>query len=166
MFAVFAWPYDCHLSYGQALELDVLEDDRRHVMAARADRHDAARRAGAQRRHEEARREEVAEVVRAELELEAVGRLHRRARHDAGVVDHDVQRRMAREEAAGEGADLLKRAELQLRHLDVRVAGRLADARGDSFTLRQVAGGEDHVRAPLGERPRRFLADPARPAGD
>ena len=85
MFAVFAWPYDCHLSYGQALELDVLEDDRRHVMAARADRHDAARRAGAQRRHEEARREEVAEVVRAELELEAVGRLHRRARHDAGL---------------------------------------------------------------------------------
>jgi hypothetical protein len=105
-------------------------------------------------------------VVRAELKLEAVNRLHRWARHDAGVVDHDVQRRMACEEAVGEGADLLKRAELQLRHLDIRVAGRLPDARSDCFTLRQVAGGEDHVRAPLGERARRFLADPARPAGD
>ena len=105
-------------------------------------------------------------MVGAELELEAVGRLHRRARHDPRVVDHDVQRRMAREEAIGEGANLLRRAELQLCHLDLRVAGRLADARGNGFTLRQVAGGEDHVRAPIGEHPRRLLADPARAAGD
>src|SRR5262249_61183452 len=112
-----------------ALELDVLEDDGRHVMAARADRHDAARRAGAQRWHEEARREEVAEMVRAELELEAVGRLHRRARPDARGVGHYLQRRMARGGAGRGSAELLKPTALHLRPPALPGARRLACAR-------------------------------------
>src|SRR5262249_23200655 len=55
-----------------ARELDVVEHDRRHVMAARADGYDAARPGAAQRRCEQTGRQEVAEVVRAELQLEAI----------------------------------------------------------------------------------------------
>src|SRR5262252_1280946 len=73
---------------------------------------------------------------------------------------------MACEKAVGEGADLLKRAELQLRHLDLWVPRRVTDGRGDAFTLRHVAGGEDHVGTTLSERTRRLLAYPAGPTGD
>src|SRR3989475_1778788 len=60
-----------------ALELDVIEDDRRHVMAARADGNHAARRGLAQSRGEQTGHQEVADVVRADLQLEAVRRLRR-----------------------------------------------------------------------------------------
>jgi hypothetical protein len=87
------------------LELDVVEDHRRHVMAARADRDDAARRAAQQRRRQQTGEEKVAEVIRAELHLEAVARLGEGTSHDTGVVDQHVEPRMARQEALGEGTD-------------------------------------------------------------
>ena len=105
-------------------------------------------------------------MVRTELQLEPVGRLRRRTRHDAGVVDEDVQHRVAREEAFREGADVLQRAELELLDLDVPIARRGANRGRHRFALRHVAGGEDHVGTSPGQDARRLLAQSARPAGD
>src|SRR5207247_9834846 len=55
-----------------ALELDVVEHDRRHVMAARADGYHAARRGPEERRGERPGSREVDEVVREELQHEGI----------------------------------------------------------------------------------------------
>jgi hypothetical protein len=73
---------------------------------------------------------------------------------------------MARKKAARKRADARERSELQVVHLDVVVAGRGADAGGDRFAFFLVARGERHARAVGRERSRRFLAEPARAAGD
>src|SRR3989449_8071393 len=112
-----------------ALELDVIEDDPRHVMAARADGNHAARRGPAQSRREQTGHQEVADVVRADLQLEAVRRLRRWARHDAGIVDEDVKSRVTRQEALREDANMLQRAKLELLDLDVLVPRRGPRAR-------------------------------------
>src|SRR5256886_12311489 len=147
-------------------ELDVIEDHRRHVMAARADRNHAARRTLTQSRGEQTGRNEVADVVRAELQLEAVRRLRPWACHDAGIVDEDVKSRVARQEAPREGANLLQRAELELLDLDVLVPRRRANPRRDRLALWQVSSGENYTRTSLGQDARRLLSESARPAGD
>ena len=84
---------------------------------------------GAQQRRQQLRGErEVAEVVDAELHLEAVLGLPLRHRHQAGVVDEDVDRRVARRGSAsaavahrGQGAEV-ERHDLRARRL--RVASR------------------------------------------
>src|SRR5262249_35322041 len=104
-----------------------------------------------------------AEVVRAELQLEAVGRLRLRARHDAGIVDHDVEGRVARQEALRERVNVLQRAELELLDLNVPAPSRRANPLRDRFALRHVPGGENNVGASLGEDARRLLSQTARP---
>src|SRR5262249_60597299 len=84
----------------------------------------------------------------------------------AGFVDHDVQRRVAYEEAPREGADVLQRAELELLDLDVAVSGRGADRLRHRLALRHVPGGEDHLGTALGQDARRLLPEAAGPAGD
>src|SRR6266566_2202882 len=149
-----------------AFELDVIEDDRRHVMAARADRSHATRRTLTQSRGEQTGHDEVAEVVRAELQLEAVRRLRRWACHDAGIVDEDVKSRVARQEALREGPNLLQRAKLELLDLDVLVPRRGANPRRNGLAFRHVSGGENHMGTSLGQDARRLLSQSARPAGD
>src|SRR5262245_42798050 len=116
-------------------------------MAARAHRYDAARSALQQRRREQAGHQEMAEVVRAELQLEPVRGLRERARHDARIVDEDVKSAVSRKEAIGKATDVLQRPELELFDLDVLVTGRAADAGGDRLPFGDIAGGEDHVGA-------------------
>ena len=135
-------------------------------MAARADGYHAARRGPEQRRGEQTGHQEVAEVVRAELQLEAIRCLGRWAGHDAGVVDEDVKHRVALQEALCEGANVFQRAELELLDLDVFVPRRGANRRCNRLALRHVPGGEDHMSTSLGQDPRRFLSESTRPAGD
>src|SRR5262249_58214440 len=98
-----------------------------------------------QRRCEQTGRQEVAEVVRAELQLEAIRCLRRWARHDAGVVNEDVKHRVALQEALRESANVFQRAELELLDLDVLVPRRGANRPCERFALRHVPGGEDHM---------------------
>src|SRR2546430_12319409 len=144
-------------------ELDVIEDHRRHVMAARADRNHAARRTLTQSRGEQTGRNEVADVVRAELQLEAVRRLRPWACHDAGIVDEDVKSRVARQEAPREGANLLQRAELELLDLDVLVPRRGANPRRNRLAFLHVSGCGKQMGPYLREDARRLLTESARP---
>ena len=70
-------------------------------MGRAGDGHDPRRRRGQERRHQRRGERPVPEVVHPELHLVAVGRLPLRHRHQAGVVDQDV--------------DLVVRAEDRLR---------------------------------------------------
>ena len=84
-----------------ALEVDVLEDDRRAAMGGRAHGDDAAGAVGGQRLAQAEREREVPEVVGRELQLPALGRARLGGRHHAGVVDQHVQRPVqAADEAA------------------------------------------------------------------
>src|SRR5262249_18533423 len=91
-----------------------------------------------------------------------------RARHDAGIVDDDVEGRVARQEALRERVNVLQRAELELLDLDLLAPRRRANPLRDRFALRHVTGGENHVGASLGEDagrlpPLRALPAPAAP---
>ena len=93
------------LLVGATIEMDVLEDDRREPVTARAERHDARRRRRPQRGREQPGQEEVSEMIGRELELPPLGRTGERAGHHTGVVDEHVQRGPAREILAREAAD-------------------------------------------------------------
>jgi hypothetical protein len=74
---------------------------------------------GAQHRGQQAGGERpVAEVVDAELGLEAVGGAPLRHRHHAGVVDQQVDRRVRGEDGIGGTLDRSQVAEIQLDDLD------------------------------------------------
>ena len=118
------------LVVGPPLEVDVLEHDGREAVAVRAHVHDARRRARAERRREEPGQQEVAEVVRRELELVALGGARQRAGHDARVVHEELERHAAREEALGEGAHARGRREVE--RLDVERAARPAERSADA----------------------------------
>src|SRR5205807_8384243 len=111
-------------------------------------------------------RNEVADVVRAEPQIEAVRRLRRWACHDPGIVDENVKSRVARQEAFREGANLLQRAELELLDLDMLVPRRGANPRRNCLALRHVSGGENHMGTSPGQDARRLLSQSARSAGD
>ena len=88
-------------------------------------------------RHDQVREEEVADVVRAELRLEAVDSVLVRRRHDGRVVDDDVDRLRPREDLCGCLADLRLRTEVELKRAcrDTGVGGlelfsRLSALRG------------------------------------
>nr|BFF19921.1 hypothetical protein GCM10025730_34420 [Promicromonospora thailandica] len=83
------------------------------------------------------------EVVRPELELEAVLGVPERAAHDPGVVDEEVHRAV---QVPGERTDRGERGEIQRTHLDP--AGH---AGGGGTALVLVADGEDDAR-PLAAR--------------
>ena len=71
---------------------------------------------------EEAGEGEVAEVVGADLQLEAVGGLAPRRGHHAGVVDQQVE--AGRRERLGEGAHRGQVGKVELRHVRRRAGGR------------------------------------------
>jgi hypothetical protein len=102
---------------------------------------------------------EVAEVVRAEQELEAVRRARERRGHHAGVVDEQVQLALpgCRERADGGEAREVEPA-------DLRLAGYRRGGGGPALV--RVADGEDIARARAGERAGGGAADAAVGAGD
>ena len=99
----------------------------------------------------------MAEVVGADLALEAVDGLRVRHGHDAGVVDQHVDA----VDAVGEFAHRRQVLQVELAHLDV--AGH---ARGGGVALRGVAHGEDHLGADAGQLAGGDLAEAAVGAGD
>ena len=65
-------------------------------------------------RHDEVREEEVADVVRAELQLETIDGLLVRRCHHGRIVDEDVDGLGPREDLCGRLADLRLRTEVEL----------------------------------------------------
>ncbi len=105
------------------------------------------------------------EVVGGHLELEPVGRLAVRRAHHAGVVDEDVEPGVLGQDGSA------------ARRTETRSARSSGAARGGAVELALelvagparlllVAAGHDHVRAVVGQAPRRLVADAAVGAGD
>ena len=93
MLAVFDWPYAANLVVLAPLEVRIVPHDVGSPVPTRAEVDDARRRIGEQLRHEQAREQEVPDVVGTELHLEAFGGALERRVHDARVVDQQVQTR-------------------------------------------------------------------------
>ena len=89
---------------GLALEVGIVEVDVAEAVAGRREQHDAGAAGGHQRGREQLDEQEVAEVVGAELHLEAVDGGALRAGHHAGVGDEHVEHRVVLDEPVGEGA--------------------------------------------------------------
>jgi hypothetical protein len=103
---------------------------------------------------------EVAEVVGAELQLEAVGGRLLRGVHHAGVVDQKVDARVGGAQVGRRGPDRVQGG--QVEGLDGDVAG---DAGGCLLALLDVADGQDHRRPARGEHPGGLEAEPGVGAG-
>ena len=123
------------------------------AVAGRGDRHDAAGDVLEQQVGER----EVAEVVGAELQLEAVGGAAQRRHHHAGVVDQQVDLAVP---AGGELADRGEAGEVE--RADLGLAGH---RRGGGLALVGRAHGEHDVGAGARERRRCGAADAAVGAG-
>ena len=122
-----------------ALEVDVLEHDRREPVRARAERDDA-RVAGGRERFVQAQRErEVAEVVGRELAAPSPRGVRLGRRHHAGVVDEDVQRAVP---GVRERGDRRAIGEVEVAHVDVGVARRRGDVAAVCSPASSVAHGE------------------------
>ena len=107
------------------MEVRVVEDDRREQVPARAHRDDPRVPGRGQRRVQPEGELEVTEVVGRELHLPALGSaLQLGQRHDAGVVDQDVQSALP---GGDEVADRLPVSQVESRHVDLGVAGRRSD---------------------------------------
>src|SRR5690606_18739849 len=101
---------------------------------------------------------EVAEMVGAELELEAVGRATQRRDHQPGVVDQQVDGAV---DAAGEEPHRGEVGEVEASHLDLS-GHRVGGVR----SLAHIAHGQDHAGAVLGEDTGGDAADAAVGTGD
>ena len=108
-------------------------------------------------RQEADRQREVAEMIDAELRLDALRGQRQRARHHAGVVDEQVQRAARREEGRAERAHGFEVGEIERRHLEpAGVRGqRGAEPRRDLLAVGQRAASHDarwrrRTRAPGG----------------
>ena len=90
--------------------------------------------------------------------------------HDARVVDEQVDRPVAREEAAGEGPHGCQRGQIERRrHEAVRIDAPLArcyDPPPRRLRLREIATRHRHVGAAQRQHSRRLEADAAAGAGD
>ena len=111
---------------------------------------------------------EMAEMVGAELGLEAVGGAAERGGHHPGIGDDDVERPAVGDEGVGAGAHAGQRGEVELDDLEAAAAGigRLAHRLGRPLRLVEIAGGADDLGAVGDERARRLDAEPGRDAGD
>jgi hypothetical protein len=106
---------------------------------------------------QQAGQREVAEVVRADLRLEAVGGASLGDGHDAGVVDEQVEVALP---GLGERADGREVREVEVAHL-----GRAGHRRRELLAAARVAHGEHDVGAHPGELARSDQADAAGRAG-
>ena len=84
-------PVGLHLVEGAVLEREVVPDDVGGAVAAGAQEHDAGRSTGDEQRDQPAHEHEVAHVVGAEVELEAVVGAPVGREHDPGVGDEEVE---------------------------------------------------------------------------
>ena len=140
---------------------EVVEVHAPHAVGAGRHRDDPRARPGDQCGQEEAGEREVAEVVGPELHLEAVGGRATRDRHDARVVDQQVEPlRVLVRPGVGEAADGGEVGEVQAAHPHGR-GGRLGEDPVPCLgSLARIADGERDVGAVGGELPGRLEADP------
>jgi hypothetical protein len=97
--------------------VQVVEYDRGQQVGAGADGHDPRAMGGGERVVQPGGEGEVAQEVRGELHFPALaGALELRERHDAGVVDQDVQRLVP---GSGEAADGVLVGQVQGAHRDL-----------------------------------------------
>ena len=149
------------------LALEVVEADLPAAVRAARHRDDARARPREQRGEELGSQGEVAEVVRAELELEPVGgRASLRDAHDPRVVDQHVDRLVPVEQPVGERTHRGQVGEVEVVELD-RAAGRAARDLGlrRAGTL-GAARRREHAGALAGERDRALQPEADVPAGD
>ena len=118
-----------------------------------------------QRGQQPAGEREVAEVIGAELHLEAVHGLAAGQRHHPGVVDQAVQDFVLRQERRGEGAHRGEAREVERHRGDVRARAVGAEALDRRAGLLGVAAGDQHARAVARELAGRLVAEPAVAAG-
>ncbi len=126
--------------------LDVVEVDVGAAMGAGREYDDTGRRRRLQGGEQQERQEEMAEMVGAELQLEAIaGRALRRG-HYPRVIDEEIQRRPACATLLGGRADGGERPEIKRHHMGVHIAGCLTQGLSDALAFRGVADGQDHRR--------------------
>jgi len=115
---------------------------------------------------EQAGEGEVAEVIRPELELEAVGgELTGVCSHDAGVVDEHVEAIVCGLELLRERADRIEAGEVQRGDLDFGAGDSRRDVASSLGPVVGVADGEHNPRAGPRKLARREEADAAVRAG-
>ena len=154
-----------HRVVGRALEVRIVEVDVRIAVAGGGDVHQPPARRD--QRGDAVDQHEVAEVIGAELGLEAVGGVPERRAHHAGIGDHDVERPPVGEQGVGAGAHALERGEIQLDQLQPAAVRRLSPDLGRRpLRLGEVARGADHLGAMGRERAGGLHAQAGRHAGD
>ena len=105
--------------------------------------------------------------VGAELQLEGVGGLKAFGRrHDAGVVDEEIERLVLAEEPLGELADVCQRGEIEQDKLGGRAGGFGVQAGQGCLSAGAVAAGEQDVRSLSCQPQRGVIADAAVGSGD
>jgi hypothetical protein len=143
-------------------EVDVLEDDGRAQVAARADRDDACCRGRGERAVQADGEREVPQVVGRELQLPAFGSQAEVGHgHHGGVVDEHVERPIP---ARDERGHRLWIGEIELRLANIVVAGRIDDVGRDVLAGLGVANGNRDRGARAREGPGRLDADARRAA--
>ncbi len=152
--------------------LQVAEVQPAALVGDRGDHHDAGCRSqrfggGAlERRQQQRGQGEVAEDVGAELQLEAVDGLEPlRRRHDAGVVEQQIERKAAFELAGGEGAHRCQAGEVENSQLRLGVGNLASQAFERGLPLIPVSTGEDDGGAGAGKLAGCGIADTAVGAG-
>ena len=152
------------LGVGRALEIRIVQIDVGEAVAGRGQIDQP--RARLQQRGDPVDEHEMAQVVGAELGLEAVGGLALRAGHDAGVGDDDIERLAGRHQRVGAGAHAGQRGQVELDQLQAAavLGGRLRAPSVAALAL-SVARRADHLGAVRGQRPGRLHAEPGRDAG-
>jgi hypothetical protein len=145
-----------------ALALEVVEANAPDAVHGAAHGHHPRARGRQQQVQQEPGQREVAEVVGAELHLEAVGREGARDRHDPGVVHQQVQGGVALAEGVGEGAHGGEAREVQGERLHrIRRGREGGDLLLGGARLLGIAAGQHHAGAAPRERPRGLEPEPA-----
>jgi hypothetical protein len=108
----------------------------------------------------------VAEVVGAELSLEAIFGDALRASHDAGVRNQQVKWLTLSQHLVRAGSNAGQRREIEFAELQAGVRGRGAYRIGDSLPFGEVAHGHHDFGAVSRERPRSLSSESRGSAGD
>ena len=146
----------------QVREVDLCPD----VVRDARDRHHPGSIHAEQVLQQQAGEREMAEMVGAELQLEAVGGVLLRRVHHAGVVDEQVDPRVGGRKFGRRGAHRCQRAQIQFVHRHLRARGQLPNAGRRSVALGGVADRHHHSGATGGEHTGRVVAEAGVRAGD
>jgi len=148
--------------------LQIVEVDAAHLVGVARDCHHARVRASLQLADQARGEREVAEVVGAELQLEAIPCLPPRRRHHARVVDQQIQALVVAPgaKARGEGRHRRQVGEVQCGRLEARTRRPLLDRALRLRGLGAVAACEHDARAVARKLPRGSQPEAAVGPGD